>query len=176
MLAQRNTELLTLIAVAQRVLQAGPNNADRAPGHAIAPDIQRGTSDRSQTKAPASQQVLRRNLAVIQMELGHHRGARTQEAGDRANREAWCLALQQKSGDALTVARKNQEEIGDLTIGHPFLPPLQTIALLIGNSDGLDALCIAADVRLTQAKSSYRLPRCQTREPVGSLGVVAPAQ
>src|SRR5262249_20676118 len=118
-LADGGAELPALPGVARAGVEAGLGDADRAPGDAVAPLLERRGGDVRDAEADAADEARPRHPAGVQGDPGEHRGAGAEEAADRGRGEPRRAALDEEGGGLAAAPGEDEVEAGDLAEGRP---------------------------------------------------------
>ena len=156
-------ELNAPLGVVQRLLVAGHGRPHGAPGNAVARLGQ--THERVLQTGGLRQEVLRRNAAVVEQQLGRVGGPQGKLAVDGFGREARRAFLHQKAPDARFGLGPHHGHVRQGAVGNPHLAAVEDPAVARAFGAGAHGRRIGAGVRFGQSEATDRLAAGQLRQP-----------
>src|SRR5690606_10647418 len=163
----RAAEQDALLAVVQRLVQAGDGGADRTPGDAVAGLGQ--AAQRTLEALDVGQAVGLGHAHVVEVQGAGHRGAQAHLVLDLLGGEAGRALLHDEALDALVGLRPDDGDVGQVAVGDPHLRAVEHPVAAILAGVGLHVGRVGAAVRLGQAEAADHLAGGHARQPLPPL-------
>src|SRR5262245_8221032 len=100
--------------------------------------------------------MIRRDEAMIKLELRQQRCARTHDSALWPAGETLCRSRDEKGGQLSFTTDQRQKQIGDLSVGDPLLATIDDVAISLSTSLSLNSRRIATHLRFREGQRTQQ--------------------